>query len=140
MTREELQDKSLVELIELAKNNGIKSAARKRKAELIELLQSNTEIDLNNSKEIHANEDAAMMGTPLMETNQEEAFDAPAPEQEQVNQAPSFRPISEPKQREERPRSEYGEMVVFDELFWLQSTKILPARRDFFIVDTTRSE
>lgn len=107
MTREELQDKSLVELIELAKNNGIKSAARKRKAELIELLQSNTEIDLNNSKEIHANEDAAMMGTPLMETNQEEAFDASAPEQEQVNQAPSFRPISEPQQREERPRSEY---------------------------------
>ena len=36
-----------------------------------------------------------------------------------------------------RPRSEYGAIVVFAELFWLQSRNTLPARRLFVIVAVT---
>ena len=36
-----------------------------------------------------------------------------------------------------RPRSEYGAIVVFDPLFWLQSRNTLPARRLFVIVEVT---
>ena len=36
-----------------------------------------------------------------------------------------------------RPRNEYGATVVFDALFWLQSTKTLPSRTLFAIVDVT---
>jgi len=38
-----------------------------------------------------------------------------------------------------RPRSEYGAMVVFLPLFWLQSRKIFPGRRAFDIDAVTRS-
>src|SRR6202171_6789497 len=36
-----------------------------------------------------------------------------------------------------RPRSEYGGIVVFEPLFWLQSRNTLPARRLLVMVDVT---
>src|SRR3954452_7574942 len=38
-----------------------------------------------------------------------------------------------------RPRREYGEIVVFAPVFWLQSRKTLPPRRDLVIFQSTRS-